>query len=612
MSRVSQLNELVDFKLKASLDYVLMESPEVRIRPLIEVSVSPIVGLEVEKVRLLNFSIDLDVLEDFLTLYITFHVSLEKKTPHPSISSLLRRFIPSRETVTIKKNISISPTNIIRYWEIIYLALKYNQIIVKLYYRESEKSGDAHEYILNLRINEVLEIKIIEAFQRYILKNIPPKIYSNPSYLKVLKNHNLLNMLAKEVLEQLAGYGLIKLVGGRLTGWRLTRFGRMYLLWAAKRGKLFAKTLVDIMHTVDEVKIIERPEEDYKDYKPKIKEELKFNPERFYPCIEEFYAERLSEEFIKNGVLTPTQSYLAGRLREYFSSTPDKPFIVYGVRGVGKTFTVRYVLGDNYRYTYVDKEDWSLKSISKGEPTVEVFDDWHYLCEGVIRGLIGPEEFKSFLEKLRDGMGVKHVVLVSDEMPSAYLYKLPQELAGIVEELVGLTIKGKLNLQNVNILELEPSSVADYLKHIEGAENSKQFIEFLCKGRLRRLAKILKQFNGVPPIEKLIQLVGERLEIDGDSSRLLLAKLRNDEEELKKIVSEILNKYVKPVEKSKRRKRKRRRKTGQPLLRKRPKTRTDKLQLEEAKKKLEATFREILFTIESNLPKLFGEEVLER
>ncbi len=595
------MNKPVDLQLKARLDrtYEMLPFVEKRIGlPLIMVSVTPEVrSVEVERVRLLNISsIDLDVVEGSLTLNITFHVGLEKTSPS-SIPSFIRRLMPSREVVTIEKSVSVPPENIWRYWETIYLGLIHGKIKVKTCYRSGNES--VYEHIIY--INQDLEEKILEAFQRHVLEKLPPKIYSNPAYLNYLKNYTLLKKLSKKTLRELANHGIVS-----SSGEALTYFGRMYLLWAERRGQLLAKTLID---AETELASIEELEEALK---REEEEESRLKTERLYPCIEELYAERLSEELIKRGMLTPTQSYLAGRLREYFSSSPERPFIIFGVRGVGKTFTVRYVLEDNYRYTYVDKEFWTLKSVVKGEPMIEVFDDWHYLCEGVIRGLIGPEEFKSFLEKLRDGMGVKHVVLVSDEMPSAYLYKLPQELAGIVEELVGLTIKGKLNLQNVNILELEPSSVADYLKHIEGAENSKQFIEFLCKGRLRRLAKILKQFNGVPPIEMLIQWVGERLEIDGDSSRLLLAKLRNDEEELKKIVSEILNKYVKPVEKSKRRKRKRRRKTGQPLLRKRPKTRTDKLQLEEAKKKLEATFREILFTIESNLPKLFGEEVLER
>jgi len=592
MRQVNNLDELVDFKLKALLHPTVILEPMGRriMLPLIVVSVSPEVkSVEVEKVRLLNPSIDLDIIDGLLTLHITLHVRLQKK------GSLLKKLIPSRR-FAVKKSLSLLPRDVRGYWEAIYLGLLHRRIRVMV----SEDSEDADRYIIDLYIDSDLEEKIMESFQRYVLEKLPIKIYSNPAYLNVLKSRKTLKKLSKKTLRELAEYGLISLpLGG---GPMLTRFGRMYMLWAERRDRLLTETLINAeaeAASLEELEGALKQEE----------EESRIRPERLYPCLEEIYAEKLSEESVKRSILTPSQSYLAGRLIEYFSSSPDKPFIVYGVRGVGKTFTIRYVLTDNYRYTYLDKEGWRLKTIAKGEPTVEVFDDWHYLCEGVIRGLVGLEEFRSFLEKLGEGIGVRHVVLVSDEIPSAYLYKLPREVAGIVEELVGLTISWKINLKNVNILELEPSSITDYLKHIEGPESSKQFIEFLCKGRLRRLAKILKQFNGVPPLEMLIQWVGVRLGIDGDSSRLILAKLKEDEGELQKILDGMLRTYVNRLEKLKGGRRRRRRRAGP--FKKKLKKRATRIELEKVEQKLEATFRETLFIIESNLPRLFDEEVWE-
>jgi hypothetical protein len=341
--------------------------------------------------------------------------------------------------------------------------------------------------------------------------------------------------------------------------------------------------------------------------KPKVE----FKPERFYPCLEEDYAERLSEELVKKGMLTPTQSYLAGRLQEYFSSPPERPFIVYGVRGVGKTFTVRYVLEDNYRYTYVDKGDWTVKTVLKGEPMVEVFDDWHYLCEGVMRGFIELEEFKKFLEMLRDSIGVRHVVLVSDEIPSSYLYKLPEDFARMVEELVGLTIGWKVSLENVNVLELEPSSIADYLKHMEGPDKSKELIEYLCRGRLRRLAKILKQFNGrIPTIEELVEWIGVSLGIDRGEAELLVAKLTRDERKLREIFNRMLRENIKHLERLKiaKAEKKRGRKARAKKLLKKTEVEMEK---EKVKLRMEAIYSNLIAMMESKLPKLFGEEGLE-
>jgi hypothetical protein len=460
-------------------------------------------------------------------------------------------------------------------------------------------------------VGQEFDEKIATTFERIMLKKLPYKIYLNPACLKPLKNRELLTKLPERTLKELAKYGLIK--SFRKTRREPTYFGKMCVLLAERRGYVFVKTLAELLEDEEmkRRKQVKKAPEPKGTEKEEAKPKIEFKPERFYPCLEEVYAEKLSEELIKNGVLTPSQSYIAGRLLEYFSSPPERPFIVYGVRGVGKTFTVRYVLEDNYRYTYVDKGDWTVKTISKGEPMVEVFDDWHYLCEGVMRGFIELGEFKKFLEMLRDSIGVRHVVLVSDEIPSSYLYKLPEDFVGMVEGLVGLTIGWKVSLENVNILELEPSSIADYLKHMEGPDKSKELIEYLCRGRLRRLAKILKQFNGrIPAIEELVEWIGAGLGIDRSEAELLVAKLTRDEGKLREIFNRMLRENIKHLEKlkiAKAEKRRGRRARAKKLLKK---TEVE-VEKEKVKLRMEAIYSNLIAMMESKLPKLFGEEGLE-
>jgi len=489
-----------------------------------------------------------------------------------------------------------------------YALLRKHYVRVKVYYRMPGEADAGLPRIRDLEVGQEFEEKIATAFERIMLKKLPYKIYLNPACLKPLKDRELLRKLPERTLKELAKYGLI--ISFRKTRREPTYFGKMCVLLAERKGYVFVKTLAELLEDEEmkrrkQVKKAPEPKETEKEEaKPKVE----FKPERFYPCLEEDYAERLSEELVKRGMLTPTQSYLAGRLQEYLSSPTERPFIVYGVRGVGKTFTVRYVLEDNYRYTYVDKGDWTVKTVSKGEPIVEVFDDWHYLCEGVMRGFIELGEFKRFLEMLRDGIGVRYVVLVSDEIPSSYLYKLPEDFARIVEELVGLTIGWKVSLENVNILELEPSSIAEYLKHMEGPDKSKELIEYLCRGRLRRLAKILKQFDGkIPTPQELIEWVGAKLGIDREQTELLVAKLTGDERKLQEIFNEKFREGIICLERLKIV-----RASKKPGREARAKKRLSKTEIEEEMRKVrlrvETAYRNAMAMIESNLPRLFDED----
>jgi hypothetical protein len=615
----------VDLKVDASLDYILvrdyrlmkieLEGEEVRRGvelPLILVRVSPDVrSPEAGSVYLEDFSVDLDVEGGSPVLRATFYLSVEKKFAPSPIHSLLRRLVSKREALIINKVVPVEiPRNIEYFSRIMYALLRKRYVRVEVYYRMPGEAGAGLPRIRDLEVGQEFEEKITTAFERIMLKKLPYKIYLNPACLKPLKDRELLGKLPKRTLKELAKYGLI--ISFRKTRRKPTYFGKMCVLLAERKGYVFVKTLAELldeeMKRRKQVKKAPQPKEtEEEEAKPKVE----FKPERFYPCLEEDYAERLSEELVKRGMLTPTQSYLAGRLQEYFSSPPERPFIVYGVRGVGKTFTVRYVLEDNYRYTYVDKGDWTVKTVSRGEPIVEVFDDWHYLCEGVMRGFIELEEFKKFLEMLRDGIGVRHVVLVSDEIPSSYLYKLPEDFARIVEELVGLTIGWKVSLENVNILELEPSSITDYLKHMEGPDKSKELIEYLCRGRLRRLAKILKQFNRrIPTIEELVEWIGASLGIDRGEAELLVAKLTRDERKLREIFNRMLRENIKHLERLKivKTEEKRGRKTRAKKLLKKTEV---EMERERVRLKIEATYSNLIAMMELKLPKLFGEEGLE-
>jgi len=247
VSRTSQLNidKLVDFELKARLDYIYERPPfkERRVKlPLIMVFVSPgVKSLEVERVRLLKISsIGLDMVEGSLTLHITFHVGLDKNTPSSSIPSFLRRLIPSRVATIekiIEKSVSVPPKNPWRYWGTVYLGLLHKRIKVRVFYIDSGRIS--YEYITDIHINQDLEARVLEAFQRHALEKLPPKIYSNPAYLNYLKNYKLLRKLSKKTLRELADHGIVS-----SSGEALTYFGRMYLLWVEKRGQLLAKTLV--------------------------------------------------------------------------------------------------------------------------------------------------------------------------------------------------------------------------------------------------------------------------------------------------------------------------------------------------------------------------------
>jgi hypothetical protein len=613
----------VDLKVDASLDYIYfvrdyglmkieLEMGIVRKRigmPVISVHVTPEVrSRDVGSVYLEDFSVDLDIEGDSPVLRATFYLTVRRRFIPSPIHSLLRKLVSKRETLVINKTVPVRiPPNIEKYSRIIYMLLRKRYVKVKVYYKMPGQAEAGLPRIRDLKVGQEFDGKIAAAFEKIMLKRVPYKIYLNPAYMRPLKEPKLLRRLPKETLEELAKYGLISLSE---TERRPTYFGRMCVLSAERKGHVFVETLAELVEE-EEMKnlgqVREAPEtEGAEEEEAEPKEE--FKPERFYPCLEEVYAERLSEELIKNGILTPTQSYLAGRLQEYLSSPPERPFIVYGVRGVGKTFTVRYVLEDNYRYTYVDKGDWTVKTISKGEPMVEVFDDWHYLCEGVMRGFIELGEFRRFLEMLRDSIGVRYVVLVSDEIPSSYLYKLPEDFARMVEELVGLTIGWKVSLENVNILELEPSSIADYLKHMEGPDKSKEFIEYLCRGRLRRLAKILKQFNRrIPTIEELVEWIGASLDIDRSDAELLVAKLTKDEGKLREIFNRMFMESIKRLERLKIVKTEKGRKTRAKKLKK-----TEiEVEKEKVRLRMEAIYSNLVAIMESKLPKLFGEEGLE-
>ena len=615
----------VDLKVDASLDYIFvrdyrqtkieLEMGIVRKRigmPLISVRVSPEVrSPEVGSVRLEDFSMDLDVEGDSPVLRATFYLTIRKRFIPSPIHSLLKKLVSKRVTFIINKTVPVRiPPNIEKYSMIMHMLLRKRYVRIMVYYKMPGQAEAGLPRIRDLKVGQEFDGKIAAAFEKIMLKRVPYKIYLNPAYMRPLKEPKLLRKLPEKTLKELADYGLVSFSE---TERKPTYFGKMCVLSAERKGYVFVKTLAELLEEEEmkkrgQVREAPEPEEvEEEEAEPKVE----FKPERVYPCLEEVYAERLSEELIKNGILTPTQSYLAGRLQEYLSSPPERPFIVYGVRGVGKTFTVRYVLEDNYRYTYVDKGDWTVKTISKGEPTIEVFDDWHYLCEGVMRGFIELEEFRRFLEMLRDGIGVRRVVLVSDEIPSSYLYKLPEDFARMVEELVGLTIGWKVSLENVNILELEPSSIADYLKHMEGPDKSKELIEYLCRGRLRRLAKILKQFNRrIPTIEELIEWIGASLGIDRSDAELLVAKLTRDERKLREIFNRMLRKNIKHLEKlkiAKAEKRRGRKARAKKLLKK---TEVE-MEKEKVKLRMEAIYSNLIAMMESKLPKLFGEEGLE-
>jgi hypothetical protein len=406
-----------------------------------------------------------------------------------------------------------------RYSRFVYNALRSGCIIVYLSFLEYDASRPSRDKTLmkslsrELHVGKLLRRKLVDSILKLSMKYMPANIYLDSIYVDALKRVEDGVEPPRSISKRLVEAGLARQVeAGGSSRWEATYLGKMLLEAASTyRSKILGR--------VTAVK-----------------------PTNIYRCLLEEYAENLPGELVKESFLTGSQMYVYFRLNNYFSSSPDKPFILYGVRGVGKTFTLKYMLEDGYRYVYLDKDSWALREEVRGEPKIEVFDDWHYLCEAYMSGRIGRGEFRSMIEDLSKRVGEKHVVLVSDDIPSAYMYKLPRDDAELVGEIAGLKISDKPSLDNPNIVELQPDSVSDLLRYFYGPEESKAFIDYVTAGRVRRLAKILKRFNGVPQLSELVKWVSEKLGLDDEEKMLIEARFRG-RKELLGVVEELSKNY---------------------------------------------------------------------
>ncbi|MCL7384715.1 MAG: hypothetical protein LZ174_10555 [Thaumarchaeota archaeon] len=406
-----------------------------------------------------------------------------------------------------------------RYSRFVYNALRSGCIIVYLSFLEYDASRPSWDKTSmkslsrELHVGKLLKRKLVDSILKLSMKYMPANIYLDSIYVDALKKIEDGVEPPRSISKRLAEAGLARQVeAGDSSRWETTYLGKMLLEAASTyRSKILGR--------VTAVK-----------------------PTNIYRCLLEEYAENLPGELVKESFLTGSQMYVYFRLNNYFSSSPDKPFILYGVRGVGKTFTLKYVLEDGYRYVYLDKDSWALREEVRGEPKIEVFDDWHYLCEAYVLGRVSRGGFRSMIEDLSKRVGEKHVVLVSDDIPSAYMYKLPRDDAELVGEIAGLKISDKPSLDNPNIVELQPDSVSDLLRYFYGPEESKAFIDYVTAGRVRRLAKILKRFNGVPQLSELVKWVSEKLGLDDEEKMLIEARFRG-RKELLGVVEELSKNY---------------------------------------------------------------------
>jgi hypothetical protein len=508
----SDIDSIVDLDVRFSFSTGGFE-------PAVRVTASPLPkDTSVTEIRLEDFNGYMLFPQDLPTL------AVELKLRVKSIVSGALRI--ERDIVDyVVKNLELTRTGgdqsrmLERYSRFVYKALRSGCIIVYLSFLEYDASRPSRDKTLmkslsrELHAGRLLRRKLVDSILKLSMKYMPANIYLDSIYVDALKRVEDGVEPPRSISKRLVEAGLARQVeAGGSSRWEATYLGKMLLEAASTyRSK--------ILRRVTAVK-----------------------PTNIYRCLLEEYAENLPGELVRESFLTGSQMYVYFRLNNYFSSSPDKPFILYGVRGVGKTFTLKYVLEDGYRYVYLDKDSWALREEVRGEPKIEVFDDWHYLCEAYVLGRVSRGEFRSMIEDLSKRVGEKHVVLVSDDIPSAYIYMLPRDDAELVGEIAGLKISDKPSLDNPNIVELQPDSVSDLLRYFYGPEESKAFIDYVTAGRVRRLAKILKRFNGVPQLPELVGWVSEKLGLDDEEKMLIEARLRG-RKELLGVVEELSKNY---------------------------------------------------------------------
>jgi hypothetical protein len=508
----SDIDSIVDLDVRFSFSTGGFE-------PAVRVTVSSLPRDEsVSEIRLEDFNGYMLFPQDLPTLAVELKLR---------VKSIVSGTLPVERDIVdyVVKNLELTRTGgdqsrmLERYSRFVYNALRSGCIIVYLSFLEYDASRPSRDKTLmkslsrELHVGKLLRRKLVDSILKLSMKYMPANIYLDSIYVDALKRVEDGVEPPRSISKRLVEAGLARQVeAGGSSRWETTYLGKMLLEAASTYGG-------KILRRVTAVK-----------------------PTNIYRCLLEEYAENLPGELVKESFLTGSQMYVYFRLNNYFSSSPDKPFILYGVRGVGKTFTLKYMLEDGYRYVYLDKDSWALREEVRGEPKIEVFDDWHYLCEAYMSGRIGRGEFRSMIEDLSKRVGEKHVVLVSDDIPSAYMYKLPRDDAELVGEIAGLKISDKPSLDNPNIVELQPDSVSDLLRYFYGPEESKAFIDYVTAGRVRRLAKILKRFNGVPQLSELVKWVSEKLGLDDEEKMLIEARFRG-RKELLGVVEELSKNY---------------------------------------------------------------------
>jgi hypothetical protein len=508
----SDIDSIVDLDVRFSFSAGGFE-------PVVRVTASPLPRDEsVSEIRLEDFNGYMLFPQDLPTLAVELKLR---------VKSIVSGALPVERDIVdyVVKNLELTRTGgdqsrmLERYSRFVYNALRSGCIIVYVSFLEYDASRPSRDKTSmkslsrELHVDRLLRRELVDSILKLSMKYMPANIYLDSIYVDALKRVEDGVEPPRSISRRLVEAGLARQVeAGGSSRWETTYFGKMLLEAASTyRSKILRRVMA-------------------------------VKPTNIYRCLLEEYAENLPGELVKESFLTGSQMYVYFRLNNYFSSSPDKPFILYGVRGVGKTFTLKYVLEDGYRYVYLDKDSWALREEVRGEPKIEVFDDWHYLCEAYMSGRIGRGEFRRMIEDLSKRVGEKHVVLVSDDIPSAYIYRLPRDDAELVGEIAGLKIGDRPSLDNPNIVELQPDSVSDLLRYFYGPEESKAFIDYVTAGRVRRLAKILKKFNGVPQLPELVGWVSEELGLDDEEKMLIEARFRG-RKELLGVVEELSKNY---------------------------------------------------------------------
>lgn len=117
---------------------------------------------------------------------------------------------------------------------------------------------------------------------------------------------------------------------------------------------------------------------------------------------------------------------------QFMEEGGEKLYFVLGRKGVGKTLTLLKILSDlnisyvHHQFKYGKHE---RIEIGDGNKTIEIYDDFHYLCESVLENKLSTETILSYL---KEAVTKDRVIIISENSLSCY-YDFGEEYQSIVE-----------------------------------------------------------------------------------------------------------------------------------------------------------------------------------